>query len=280
LVDSNTILIAWPETAISIELDENTLNSEAVIQYIRQFLMKHPKVKIVSGMESFRYFEKDEKLTVTARKFEDKYYDSYNSAIMIDTSNSLEIYHKSILVPGVEKMPYPKLFRFLEKLTINLGGANGSLGSQKEASVFKFNDSIIFAPVICYESVFGDYLGDYVEKGANVMVIITNDGWWGTSIGYKQHLNYTVLRAIELRKFIIRSANTGISCFVDPSGRIIQPTAFWVHTAIKHDIQINNRNTFYAKNGDYLARIGVFAAFIFVLIWIPKIISEKFFKKR
>ena len=198
---------------------------------------------------------------------------------MLDTSIKFDLYHKSKLVPGVEKMPYPKIFGFLEKLTINLGGTSGSLGEQKEASVFKVNDSLTIAPIICYESVFGEYLGNFVNKGADLMVIMTNDGWWGTSNGYKQHVNYAVLRAIELRKFIVRAANTGISCFIDPSGQIIQQTPFWVSTSSKHKLQITKQQTFYAKNGDFIGRIGLFASVIFIFLLISKKISGKISKK-
>ena len=279
LTDSNTIIIVWPETAISISLDESNINSEPSIQSIRQFLRKHPQAKIISGLDSYHFFEEKEELTSTARKFENRFYDSYNSAIMLDTSIKFDLYHKSKLVPGVEKMPYPKIFGFLEKLTINLGGTSGSLGEQKEASVFKVNDSLTIAPIICYESVFGEYLGNFVNKGADLMVIMTNDGWWGTSNGYKQHVNYAVLRAIELRKFIVRAANTGISCFIDPSGQIIQQTPFWVSTSSKHKLQITKQQTFYAKNGDFIGRIGLFASFIFIFLLISKKISGKISKK-
>jgi apolipoprotein N-acyltransferase len=275
LADSNTSMIVWPETAISASMDENNINDQPAILYIRDFLKKHPGAKIVSGMDSYRFFEKNEKITATARKYEDLFYDAYNSAIVLDTSRKFEIYHKSKLVPGVEKMPYPQVFSFLGKLAIDLGGTSGSLGIQKEASVFRINDSVITAPVICYESVFGDYLGDYVQKGANVITIMTNDGWWGNTKGYRQHYFYATLRAIELRRFIIRSANTGISCFIEPSGRILNPTSFWVPATLKQNIQINNRITFYARNGDYIGKIGAFTAILFILIWIPGLISEK-----
>jgi len=275
LTDSNTLLIVWPETAISAPIDEKNINNEPAIKYIRQFLKKHPQCRIVSGLDSYRFFEKNEKLSSTARKYEDLFYDSYNSSIILDTSINFQIYHKSKLVPGVEKMPYPKIFGFLNKLTIDLGGTSGSLGIQKEASVFKINESITIAPVICYESVFGDYLGDFVEKGANVIAIMTNDGWWGRTPGYQQHFSYATLRAIELRKFAIRSANTGISCFIEPSGKIMNQTTFWIPATIKHKLQINNRITFYAHYGDYIGKIGTFAALLFVLIWISNMISEK-----
>src|SRR5574343_444659 len=70
------------------------------------------------------------------------------------------------------------------------------------------------APAVCYESVYGDFMAKYIRSGAEVICIITNDGWWGNTPGHRQHLAYAKLRAIETRKQIIRSANTGISCFV------------------------------------------------------------------
>jgi apolipoprotein N-acyltransferase len=280
LTDSNTLFIVWPETAISASMDEKNINNIPAIQYIRNFLKKHPQAKIVSGMDSYKFFEKNEELTATARLYEDMYYDSYNSSILLDTSPAFLIYHKSKLVPGVEKMPYPGFFGFLNKLAINLGGTTGSLGIQKEPSVFKINNSITIAPVICYESVFGSYLGKFVNKGANVLVIMTNDGWWGNTHGYRQHFMYASLRAIEFRKFVVRSANTGISCFIEPSGQIINPTSFWVPATLKHNLNINNRLTFYARFGDYIGKFSVFTAFLLILIWIPSIIAEKKAKRR
>jgi len=111
----------------------------------------------------------------------------------------ISYYHKSKLVPGVERMPFPTLFKPLESLAINLGGTMGSLGIQNERTVFySHNKKARIAPVICYESAYSDFVSDYVENGANLIFIITNDGWWENTPGHRQHLAYSRLRAIEL----------------------------------------------------------------------------------
>jgi apolipoprotein N-acyltransferase len=154
-------------------------------------------------------------------------------------------------------MPYPQYAKLLNYFTINLGGIEGSLGTQKERTVFFNKDSIGVAPVICYESIFGEYVGDYIRKGANVICIMTNDGWWGDTGGYKQHCMYASLRAIESRRSIARSANTGISCFIDQRGDITQAQPWRVDAVIHDTLQANTTMTFYTLHGDYLARFAL-----------------------
>jgi apolipoprotein N-acyltransferase len=156
----------------------------------------------------------------------------------------------------------------LGALVIDLGGASGSLGKQAERSVFSNKDSTATAaPVICYESVFGEFCAEYIQKRANFIAVITNDGWWGNTAGHRQHLRFSSLRAIELRRSIARSANTGISCFVNQRGDILQPTEYWQPAVLKADLQLNTEMTFYAAYGDYLGRIIAFLL-VFVLISI------------
>jgi apolipoprotein N-acyltransferase len=92
--------------------------------------------------------------------------------------------------------------------------------------------------------------------------VITNDGWWGNTSGYKQHLTYSSIRAIETRRSIARSANTGISCFINQRGEIMQPTEWWVPDVIKSSLNLNEKITFYVKYGDYLGRVSDFFAII------------------
>jgi len=170
------------------------------------------------------------------------------------------------LVPGVEKMPFPALLKPLEKYAIDLGGMPGSLGVQQERSVFvSHSDHRKVAPAICYESIYGEYCGEYINKGAGLIFIITNDGWWRDTPGYRQHCSYARLRAIETRRSIARSANTGTSCFINQRGDIDQPTAFWVPAVISATINYNEEITFYAKYGDYIARVSCFVAVLMFL---------------
>jgi len=276
-IDSLTILIVWPETAMSIPFDEKTIESNSYYIQLIEFLQQHRNATLLTGIDSYRFFEPKEKISPTARfyEFDSSYYDAYNAAMFISKDRTVSFYHKSILVPGVEKMPYPKLFKFLQKLTINLGGTSGSLGKQDYPSIFKINDELIVAPVICYESVFGEYIGKFVQLGANIITVMTNDGWWGNTPGHKQHFYYARLRAIEHRKFIVRSANTGISGFIDPDGNIINKTEFWTDDVIKVPVSINNQKTFYTKNGDYLGRMAAVLSLVFMVILVLKSIIKK-----
>jgi apolipoprotein N-acyltransferase len=189
----------------------------------------------------------------------------FNTAIFLGNNGQTQIYHKSILVVGVEKMPFARYLGFLGDLVINIGGTTNSLGRQEEPSNFIPKDKIEVAPVICYESVFGEFVTKYVKKGAQLIFIITNDGWWKNTPGYHQHLSFARLRAIETRRSIARSANTGISCFINQRGDVLQATDWWVEDAIKGSVNANDEITFYVKAGDYIARISLFVAALLVL---------------
>ncbi|HWY12774.1 MAG TPA: apolipoprotein N-acyltransferase, partial [Bacteroidia bacterium] len=209
-----------------------------------------------------------EKKTNTARKFSNSndYYDSYNTAVYIDTLKNITLYHKSKLVPGVERMPYPGFFKYFEKYAIALGGTMGSLGTQKERTVFEDNNlKIKLAPSICYESIYGNFMSEYIRKGAQAICIITNDGWWGNTPGHKQHLSYARLRAIESRKQIIRSANTGISCFIDEFGNISQPQPYGEFAVINAEVSLNDSKTFYIRFGDLISLLSIILTIIFII---------------
>ena len=219
--------------------------------------------------------EKSEELSNTSRyiKSIDKYYEAYNSAFQIDTSG-VQIYHKSKLVPGVEMIPFSSVLKSIKFLSINLGGVSGSLGSQNNRTVFQSEKAKV-APIICYESIFGEYVLDYVRNGANLLTIITNDGWWKDTPGYKQHLSYASLRAIETRRSIARSANTGTTAFIDIYGNIINPTSFWEEAVIKLDVPLSSYKSFYLVYGNYIGRISSFIAAILILFLFSSIIMKR-----
>jgi apolipoprotein N-acyltransferase len=106
------------------------------------------------------------------------------------------------------------------------------------------------------------------------LFVITNDGWWGDTPGYHQHNAFSCVRAIETRRSIARSANTGISCFINQRGEILQKLGWWKRDAIKGTINANDKITFYVKHGDYIARIARFFALIVILSAIVKIVIK------
>ena len=273
--DQQTDYVVCPETALPEGIWEHDLQQHPHIVAIRNFLKPFPRLHFVTGLTSSRMYHTATAPTKTARKFPDSdaFYDSYNTGMQLENDTLIQLHHKSKLVVGVEKVPFTGLFGFFEKFAIDLGGASGSLGTQDTPTVFRSSIANV-APVICYESIFGEYIGEYIKQGAQAIFIITNDGWWNDTPGYKQHCQYARLRAIETRRDILRSANTGISCFIDQLGNITQPTKWWVPAVIRQKMQLNDELTFYTRHGDYLGRIAAIGSIVFLLFtlinWLKK----------
>ena len=284
ITDESIDYVVGPETALDNSIWINNLETNYSIQTIKNFVNNRPKVHFITGIDCYKRYKPTEELTSTARylKRQDFYYDAYNSALQIDTSSFIPIYHKSKLVVGVEKMPYPKLFKLLEDVIVDLGGTTGSRGTQNYRGTFKHSDNNTrIAPVICYESIYGEYVTEYIRNGADFIFVITNDGWWGNTAGHMQHLNYSQLRAIETRRSIARSANTGISAFINQKGEILNQTQWWVRDAIKNTIKANSEITFYVKYGDYIGRLADFLAiFIFLYTIVQNILNKSVLKQR
>ena len=264
--------IVAPETALPSGMWEEELADHPQTNRIWKYLSDKKSTSFVIGAATNALYPDSSRRTLTARKFldADLYYDSYNTALNYGCDSTIQKHHKSKLVPGVEKMPFPAVFKHLEGLAIDLGGMTGSLGVQDFPSVFTSCDSLRIAPVICYESIYGDFLSYSIRQGAGLIFIITNDGWWDDTPGYRQHQAYARLRAIEFRRSIARSANTGISCFINQRGEVQQATNWWVPTAIRQKINYNSELTFYARHGDFLGTLSLFGALGF-LLWLIRV---------
>lgn len=267
---SNTEFFIWPETAISSSsyIDEEIYRDADSYKQVLTFLEDYKNGNVLSGIESVRFYKDQE--TPTARPVEGRYVDAFNAAVLIDDSSILQFYHKSKLVPGVEQTPFGSALSFIAPLFKAFGGTTGGYGKQSEPSVFYARSGIGAAPVICYESIWGNYVADYVAQGAQFIAIITNDGWWGNTSGKDQHLQYARLRAIETRRWVARSANTGISATINQRGDIIQQTTWWNEAALAQEINLNEHITPYTKVGDITAFAGLFIAFITLLSLLLK----------
>ena len=224
------------------------------------FLRDYPGVSMLLGASSYDYISSRKAPSHTARKCgEGLWVESHNSALMIDGSASTEIFHKSKLVVAVEHTPYPAVFCKIDDM---LGGVMGRCVGQDEISLLHASD-IPVGCAVCYESVYGEYYTGYVRKGARAMTIITNDAWWGDTPGYKQHLSYASLRAIETRRAIARCANTGISAIISPSGEVLQPTPWWEQAVISGQLPLRDDITFFVSHGDIVGRV---CSFMFMLL--------------
>lgn len=280
LSDSTDYLV-WPETSVPQPIWLNDGLRSRPIRMIKEETDSFPNLTTIFGANAFERYDSPEQYSPTVRqlinpRFNDTiWFDAFNTAIQIDTSDNMEWYHKSKLVPGAERMPYPQALKFMEYFTLDLGGISGSLGIQNEREVLFNSDSLGVATAICYESVFGEFMSRYIRNGAGLIFIITNDGWWGDTDGYKQHCMYGRLRAIENRKSIARSANTGISCFINQRGDILQPTEWETEAVISETLYYNDTQTFYTRNGDFLARTAIWVG---ALLWMISFVRNRIAK--
>ncbi len=272
-VTETTDFLVFPESTLyggSNTIWESHIEWSPLIRRLKQYAEEHPQLSIVIGASTYREIKKSEKRSHAARRFSnsDNYYYAYNTALLIDTASPIQLYHKSKLTPGVENMPSWGILKPLENLAIDLGGTVGSLGTDNEIFVLTDQQNRKIAPVICYESVYGEFVAHAINEGAGLVFVITNDGWWGNTPGHRQHFLFSVLRAIETRRSIARSANTGISAFINQRGDVFQKTAYWKPAVISQQININDKLTYYVKNGDYIARVSVFISISLLLISI------------
>jgi apolipoprotein N-acyltransferase len=265
-IDSTTNYLVGPETALIEGIWESKIENATPIIKLNNLINQFPDLQILVGATTYKKY--DSKLTSTARSFSNSnlFYDVFNSALYINKSG-VEVYHKSKLVQGVEFMPFAKVLGKLKFLSIDLGGISGSLGTQEYRSVFT-KDSTRIGPIVCYESIYGEYVSEFVRNGANILAIITNDGWWKDTPGYLQHLNYARLRAVETRRSIVRSANTGVSAFIDPLGNLTDQTKWNEQTVISREMAVVTGNTFYVQYGDYIGRLASFLSAFFICFLI------------
>lgn len=279
-------LALLPETALQ-ERTQYTLHNGEYIKYglweeqieksesVRAFKNKvlgYSDISILSGMSSQRMvplpYEKPQEIR-PVYETEKLGRIAYNSALFIN-NKEIGIYHKSKLVPGVEITPYAWIFSMFKEVALDLGGITGTLGTQSEREVFTSKEGIVAAPVICYESVFGEYMGGYINKGANLITVLTNDGWWQRSAGHKQHFVYSVLRAIEFRRDVIRSANTGISCHINQRGEVLQRMDYETEGSFVCYPNLNDELTVFAKMGDYLGKNALFLGILMIVMTLVK----------
>jgi len=270
------LLVLAPET-FTPDIITNDVTSSPSWQTFVSFLREYPNVNLLFGASSRTYIESDDAPSHTARKVMDGLWsESHNSALMTDGSGRTEIFHKNKLVVAVEKTPYPALFCPIDD---KLGGVMGRCVGDGEVKIMNVRaDNSKDIPVgcaICYESVYGEYYTEYIKKGARAMTIITNDAWWGDTPGYRQHLSYASLRAIETRRAIARCANTGISAIISPSGEILQPTPWWKPAVIKSHIPLRDDLTFFVRHGDIIGRICNFVFWLLLLALGVRFLAKK-----
>lgn len=270
------LLVLTPETFTS-DIIVGQYERSRTWRRFTSLLESYPNVNMLFGASAYDYINSQEAPSYTARDLgQGLWVESHNSALMIDGSRRTEIFHKSKLVVAVEHTPYPRFFCPIDNM---LGGVMGRCVGQDEITLLNVEDieghKTPIGCAVCYESVYGEYYTDYIRKGARAMTIITNDAWWGDTPGYRQHLSYASLRAIETRRAIARCANTGISAIISPAGEIMQPTPWWEQAVIKGQIPLRDDITFFVSHGDITGRVCSFIHWLLLLALIVRFITRR-----
>jgi apolipoprotein N-acyltransferase len=249
-VTKKTRWIIAPETIIPVAVPIDSLNTNTHIATIASFLQQYPNAIFIAGAVTSS--------NPPANQL-------HNSALLISSGGTQGIYHKSKLVPGIEGS-FKGIISVLQFLFPDLGNSSGGYTGIKDQPLMASSQgSTPIAPIICFESAFGGYVARFVRKGAQIVTIITNDGWWKGTLGYYQHLNFSRLRAIETRRPVIRAANTGISAIINSRGEITNLTEWWEEATILATVSPSDTITFYTRNGDLIMRIAS-SITIFILI--------------
>lgn len=259
-------LIVFPETFITDWIWESRLETSPAVLRMKSWLSEHPTIQILTGASTGKVLTDKDAHKPTARISRNgTVYEVFNAALLISKQQETQVFHKSKLVPGAEMTPFSSLLKpIFDKFPVKLGGTIGNFGTNDSLQNFNtFKGK--FTPVICYESVFGEYVSSFNSLGSKWICIITNDGWWGDTFGHQQHNSYARLRAIENRKYVVRSANTGISSVINPLGMVEQFLPYGESGIIETTIIKSNKNTFYAQHGDYIGRLASFLAIIYFL---------------
>lgn len=268
-------IIFWPETALPVYLRDGGYNF--VIDSIYNFLDRN-SVYLISGMPDIIYYKTGDKMPedVKYSKPGNYYYTTYNAVLLFAPhGKTIESYDKSKLVPFGERVPFVDQLPFLRDfIKWSVGISDWNVG--KDTTVFSVplvnNDTLKINSLICYESIYPYYIQRFINRGANLIAVVTNDSWYGNSSGPYQHKEMSVLRAVENRKTVVRAANGGISCIIDPLGRTLSESKMFTKTQITGDIFIQEDETFFSKYPLILPVIScAFSFWVFGIFMMKKL---------
>jgi apolipoprotein N-acyltransferase len=268
VIDEQTQYLIGPETLIVEQIDERDPAASIYYRNLLEFRKKYPKLNILLGVHSYRKLGNEDSPPGSRYNREKNfYYEAFNTALFLPAGAAPvpQFYHKTKLVPLFERMPFVQYLRFLGKYSLELGGYTGTYSIRQASTTFAMpGASIAILPIVCFESIFGPYCSRNLPDEKGFICMITNDGWWKNTPGYRYHFNFSPLRAIETRRDFVRVANTGISALINAKGMLIARTAWWKKAALKGKIHLRRGRTFFARHGDYLGRYSLLLGIVLV----------------
>lgn len=245
-------IVIWPETALPVYLlsAEYDYLKDSIYSYVR-----NNNIHLLTGMPDFRTYFENPPTDAKKSQNSDYYFTTYNSILLFNPiSKEIQKYGKMHLVPLGEKVPFVESLPFLgDFFKWNVGISSWNTG--RDTTIFNLvidNDTIKLAGLVCFESVFPSFVSEFAKRGAEFLVVVTNDSWYGNSSGPYQHKEFAALRAVENRKAVVRCANGGISCLIDQFGRTIYETQMFTKESFVVDVPIVKQSSFYSENPDII----------------------------
>lgn len=274
IINRQIDLVIWPETAMPFYIlhPNNRYHFEKIKLQVNSL-----KINLLTGIPDIYYFKDGEEIPKSSKiSMDGRPYETYNSSMLLQPgSEVVQKYAKNALVPFAERVPFSEALNFLNAAQWNFGLGGWARG--RDTTVFQFStlggDTVEFSNMICYESVFPSLVVEFVKRGAHFLTVITNDSWWGNTSGAYQHKQFAILRAVENRRWMIQCANGGISCFINPLGKMTLETILYTKTIVYGFIDLHKEITFYTKHGDWLPEI----ALIFSAFFIMAALSKQFY---
>ncbi|MBK7104151.1 MAG: apolipoprotein N-acyltransferase [Ignavibacteriae bacterium] len=269
-------LIMWPETALPVYLLLDSYKNETL--KIQNFVDSN-KISILTGMPHANFFTDSLSAPENAKPMKNSkyFYTSYNSILFFSPNTNVEQYGKIKLVPFGEKVPLVEEFPILGKwIKWNVGISSWNTGT--DTVVFSAKNNLTnykVGGVICIEAIYPDFISAFVDKGAEFISVVTNDSWYGNSSGPYQHKEIHVLRAVENRRSLVRAANGGISCIINPLGETLSDTKMFTKTVLVGDVELRNNKTFFTKYPLLLPYISICISLLVIFITIFKKIIER-----
>lgn len=262
--------LIYPETSFD-RVNEDEIMAAKDVRILLRRLGSYNLKYLVSGYDGYHIFAPNEPRTAAVRTSRGQggrvvEFEALNAALQLDMkAKTAQSYRKGVFVPGAESFPFKDYLGFALPLVEAAGGSSAGRGTQYTRDPFTSPLAKI-APVICYESVFGGFFTGYIKAGAEAAFVMTNDGWWDNTSGYKQHLYISSLRAIETRRPVVRSANVGATAFIDSRGEIQQQTEYNKAGYLYGEVMLNNELTFYVRHGDKIPLILALGSMLFIVL--------------
>lgn len=239
LDDPEPDLFVWPETALPFYFQDESLLSNMVASFA-----KNHQAALITGAPGYESEGDGE-------------YSYYNRAFLVDPQGGIaSFYDKQHLVPFGEYVPLKRWLPFVNKLA---SGAIGDFEPGLNTAPLTYGD-LAMGMLICYETIFPELAQKRVNHGANILVNISNDAWYGRTSAPRQHLDLAVLRTVEQARYMVRCTNTGISALIGPRGRVLKTTPLFESATFKADVGLVQSRTLFNR------------AFV-LMFWLPIVVT-------